>query len=296
MPIVSVVIPTFNGAGVLDDQLGALAREPEASDVEVIVSDNGSRDGTIEIANAYRDRLKLVVVDSSQVRGQTYARNFGVVAASSDCLMFLDQDDMISPGYIGAMTRAINQFGFVASRMETSVLNEGWRRKVRSLPQQVGLGSGGLPWAYGCTLGMTRHVFDEVGGFDTTLYRSAEDVDFCWRAAKAGIVLTLAPEALLHYRFPTTSLDLFRQGYHYGVGQTVVDAKHPDIAVRRPSPAVQTKILLQAAGYLAVGRAPAVRGRSAFRLGRVLGYPTGQVRFAQRNAKARREFRTNETR
>ena len=282
MNAVSIIIPTFNGASVPNQQLQALADETVDGGIEVIISDNGSQDNTVEIAESYYGCFNLIILDSSHTRGQTHARNEGVVAANSDFLLFLDQDDVISPGYVAIMLGAIKIHGFVAAHMDSKALNDGWRSKSRSLPQDVGLGTGGLPWAYGCTLGTTKKLFQALDGFDTTLYRSAEDVDFCWRAAKAGYQLVFVPEATLHYRFPESASKLFRQGFHYGVGQALVDGLHPDVAEGAPSPAVRAKLLAHSLGATIAGPTHVVRARGAVRLGRWLGYVAGQLRFARR--------------
>jgi glycosyltransferase involved in cell wall biosynthesis len=96
--LVSVVIPVRNGLPFLDTQLHALADQDYSGDFEVVVSDNGSTDGT----RAHVDRMSfpfpLRCVDSSQVRGVSHARNVGIAAARGEFLAITDHDDAVHPG------------------------------------------------------------------------------------------------------------------------------------------------------------------------------------------------------
>ena len=213
-PAISVVIPVFNGAEYLNRQLRSLADERLSGAVafEVIVADNGSTDGSVGVAKAWGDRLDLRVIEASERRGQAHARNRGAAAAKTDLLLFLDQDDEVARGYIGHMHTALEHAPFVAARMDPRPLNAGWRLHSRDLAQEHGLaGIPGSPaWAYGCSLGIRRAEFDRLGGFGEALpTRAGEDIDLCWRAAAIGIDLEFVPEAVLHYRFPSTIRGLY---------------------------------------------------------------------------------------
>ena len=87
----------------------------------------------------------------------------------------VDADDVIGPGYVSALASALDAADFVAARMDSDELNQGWRRHARALPQTDGLPGNAIPWAYGGTLGMRRSTFERVGGFAEDF--AAEDVD-----------------------------------------------------------------------------------------------------------------------
>jgi glycosyltransferase involved in cell wall biosynthesis len=88
-----VVIPTFNSVKTLGEQLAALARQDGASRVGVVISDNGSTDGTQALAKTFKPQLPgLIVVDSSAVRGAAHARNVGAQAATGEAFLFCDAD------------------------------------------------------------------------------------------------------------------------------------------------------------------------------------------------------------
>jgi glycosyltransferase involved in cell wall biosynthesis len=95
-PVVSVVIPTFNRAGFLTENIdGVLALDGPA--FEVIVVDDGSTDETPTILAGYGDRLRVVRQDN---RGIAAARNAGVAVARGSYVAFHDSDDMVLPGRI----------------------------------------------------------------------------------------------------------------------------------------------------------------------------------------------------
>lgn len=57
----------------------------------------------------------------------------------------------------------------------------------------------GTPWASGCTLLVTRALYEAVGGFDERFFMYCEDVDLSWRARAEGFDVTIAPRALVHH-------------------------------------------------------------------------------------------------
>jgi len=266
---ISVVIPVLNGERWLADQLEALKLE-SAQPFQTVIADNGSTDGSLELARSFAGDMDIVVADASERRGQAFARNLGARAATGASLLFLDQDDAIGPGYVTAMGRALDQAELVAARMDDEKLNEGWRRQGRTLPQTAALPADPVPWAYGCTLGVRRSTFERLGGFAEDLgVFAAEDVDFCWRAHDNGVGLTFVEDAVLHYRYPTTLRGFFRQGLAYGFAGTIVEARHgaaPSLGVRSTARSLAGPIRLAV-----IGPSKGRRANGLFLLGRRLG-------------------------
>ena len=100
----SVVVPTYNAAATLPEQLAALAAQTIGFPFEVVISDNGSTDDSASVAAAWCDRLDLRVVDASRGRGVSVARNVGIEAAAADLVLLCDADDGVSAGWVEAMT------------------------------------------------------------------------------------------------------------------------------------------------------------------------------------------------
>jgi GT2 family glycosyltransferase len=280
-PAVSIVVPTYNGGRFLGVQLEALASQAFEGTFEVLIADNGSSDGSVQLAGSFIDRLNVRIIDASIKRGQTFARNAGAAAARSDLLIFLDQDDVVEDGYLDAMATALASNEAVASRIEVQKLNPGWISEARDIVQTARLPASPTPWGYGCSLGIRKDAFDRVGGFDDSLRYGGEDIDLCRRLYDHGVHLQFVPGAILHYRFPDTLSALYRQGRRYGIAQAVVDHKVPAASetfslwrwVRGTFGAIRLTLF-----SLRRGR----RARGLFLLGRRLGAIEGELRARMR--------------
>jgi len=90
MPIVSVIIPTFNRKHLLSRSIGSVFNQ-SVSDYEIIVVDDGSFDGTDELSILRDKRINYFKLPNRF--GVSYARNFGVREANGEWLAFLDSDD-----------------------------------------------------------------------------------------------------------------------------------------------------------------------------------------------------------
>lgn len=98
-PTISVIIPTYNRKVLLRETLQSLAQQTYSSDrFEVILIDDGSTDGTEEIAaEAYPFTLRYFWQSN---QGDAEARNFGARKSQAEFLVFLDDDILVEPGYL----------------------------------------------------------------------------------------------------------------------------------------------------------------------------------------------------
>ena len=218
---ISVVIPCLNAADTLGAQLEALSRQTWPGEIEVLVADNGSTDGSAALARSFGDRLPgLRVLRATGRVGPAHARNVAATEATGDALLFCDADDEVAEGWITGLVGALERHEAAASRHEIDRLNgERARRLHGDATQQHGLPAYTNPpfldHAGGCGLGIRRHVFEELGGFDED-YVALEDTDLCWRLQLAGHRLVFAPDAVVHVRLPATLGGAFRQAARYG--------------------------------------------------------------------------------
>lgn len=223
-PVISVIIPCYNGETTLPDLLNSLASQTNDCVFEVLVADNGSTDQSRQVAESYAERFScLQVVDASGVKGAGHARNQGVKAAQTDRFAFIDADDVAAKGWVLAIYRALNEHAFVASRHEGRFLNSSDQLAQRQMPQSDGLQEYTeppfLPHSGGCGLGVHRSVHDGVGGFDEA-WLKLQDTDYCWRVQLAGTPLVFVPEATVHVRMREGSSQSYRQAFrwaHYNV-------------------------------------------------------------------------------
>ncbi|GGG23259.1 glycosyl transferase [Rhodococcoides trifolii] len=228
MTEVSVVIAAYRAADVIDVQLEALAEQDYSGSWEVIVSDNEGSDALRRYLAAHplRDSLSLRVVDSSDVPGTSHARNVGTRASSSTFVAYCDQDDAVHPGWLAALVAASAAADLVGGPLERDTLNDPVVASWRALPdptEPVVLGRY-LPMTFGCNLGISRAVFDAVGGWNEDYPTAGGDVEFCWRVQKLGYTFAFAPDAMVAYRYRTELVPTFEQAAQYGCAEARVAA------------------------------------------------------------------------
>lgn len=227
-PEVSVIIPCYNDASTLSAQLDALAQQDCDRRWEVIVADNGSTDDLHAVIDVYRRRIpRLRLVDASGTRGASHARNEGARVSEADLLLFCDADDVVAPGWMAAMVRALGTHDFVAGSLDFHRLNPEYTIGSRHVTQQTGLTTGDdfPPHAAGNNLGIRRDVFDAVGGFDeSVLYQ--QDMDFCWRVQAQGTPLVFVPEALVYVRTRRRLWQAFVQKRRWGASSVILKQRH----------------------------------------------------------------------
>jgi glycosyltransferase involved in cell wall biosynthesis len=222
----SVVIPAHNAEATIGEQLDALLAQDWSPRFEVIVADNRSTDGTVDMV---RSRMKadsrLRLVDASGRRGAAYARNTGITGARFDSIAFCDADDVASDRWVEAMGKALRDHALVAGRVDVLTLNPAGRDRARGLAIAEGPGQfGSIQFAHSCNLGVQRASLEAVGGWDGSL-PAGEDIELCIRLWRAGIALHYEPSAEMHYRYRHTESANWRQAVVYG-------AAHVDLARR----------------------------------------------------------------
>ena len=215
-PAVSVIIPCLNAADTIRVQLEALARQEFSKPWELIVSDGGSADGTLDILEEFQDRLPLQIVDSSGRRGNAHARNVGVRAAQAPALAFCDADDEVGHGWLSAIAEGLERHEFVSSRVDVVRLNASWLRYYRPhTSDQLPLAGfpPHIPFPGSCSLGVRRSLYERLEGFDEYFHLADDDLGF--RAQRIGIELTLLQNAVIHIRHRSRLRDIYRQAASY---------------------------------------------------------------------------------
>jgi glycosyltransferase involved in cell wall biosynthesis len=206
MPRVSCIIPNFNYARYLrtaiDSALAQTHRE-----IEVIVIDDGSTDGSAEVLRGYGDRVRWF---GQPNRGVSAARNRGIQEARGEFIGFLDADDAWHPRKIELQLALTNdrEVGLVHC----------WVREVDADGEPIALVRGGMRgWLLedhaqlrttilggGSAALVRRQCFDDLGGFDVALSTSA-DWDM-WRRIMGRYRVDLVEEPLLDYRVHSSAM------------------------------------------------------------------------------------------
>lgn len=225
---VSVVLPVRNGATTLDDQLDALARQSYTGRWELVVSDNGSTDGTRARVVSWQGGMpaKLRIVDSSDRRGVAHARNVGIREARGAYVLICDADDIVSPEWIKQMVAALRDHEIVTGLCD--------RRRFNTPDQYEWMGAGEdvdhpiyghRPHASGGNMGVRRELALALAGFDETLLR-AEDADWSWRAQYAGHEVWFDPSAVIHLRMSGDLRAVAHAFYRGGFAEPLLYRRH----------------------------------------------------------------------
>jgi glycosyltransferase involved in cell wall biosynthesis len=280
---VSVIIPCRNAARHLGAMLESLAGQELAAAWEVVVVDNGSTDGSRRIAEGFGNRLNLRIVDATERRNASYARNLGVQAASGDRLLFLDADDEIAPGYLQAMNAALESHEYVASRVDSSTLNPEWVRAAHGEPWQVdgvAVFFGFMP-ATGINVGLRRSIFQRAGGFPEQ-YPGSQDIAFSWKVQLGGTSIAFVPEAVYRYRHRDTLRGLYRQCVVWGSSNVLLYREFRSSGMPRRSLPASLAEWRAVLGGLLRARGKAEQAPLIVRLGYCVGRLRGSLRYGVR--------------
>lgn len=227
MPEAAVIIPHYNDVVRLDRCLGALMPQIEAaSDVEVVVVDNGSTQDLDPIRARYPD-LRLV---SEPAKGAAAARNRGVAETTAPALFFLDCDCVPDAGWLAAALRLRDQGDVVGGRLSVFDETPAPRSGAEGFEAVFAFDNRGYVEEKGfsvtANLLTRRDVFETTGPLVVGL---SEDLDWCHRAQAAGFSLVYAHD--LHVAHPSRSdwaalvrkwrrLTLESYGVHRGAGKS----------------------------------------------------------------------------
>ena len=212
-PLVSLVIPNWNGAPHLPACLNAL-RAQTLRDFEVIVVDNASTDDSVE--RLARDYPEAQVIRLDRNYGFTGACNAGLRAAQGNYLILLNNDTEAAPDWLVEVVAAFERHpeaGMVASKMllfdRRRILHTaGDVFKTDGTPGNRGVweedrgqfDEGPVFSANGGSAAYRRAMLDQIGLLDEDFFYSCEDVDLAWRAQLAGWQCVYAPRAVVYHK------------------------------------------------------------------------------------------------
>ncbi|MFM7270463.1 MAG: glycosyltransferase [Actinomycetes bacterium] len=225
-PAASVLLVARNAASTIGAQLDALARQAFSEPWEIVVVDDGSTDATTAIVDGRLAAVPWLRRIEGPGHGVGAARNAALAAARADVLLMVDADDEVAPGWLAAMAGALAQSQLVAGALDIDALNPEWVRNTRgrAIADGPSTFAGVVPFANSCNMGMRRAVLDQIGGFDESL-QAGEDIEFSYRAARAGIPVTYVAAAVVRYRYRTSLGALWRQATAYGRARRVLEAR-----------------------------------------------------------------------
>ncbi len=217
-PLVSVVIPNWNGAHHLPTCLDSLRRQTYPR-VEVIVADNGSTDESLALLA--RDYPEVRVLALGENLGFTGACNAGMQAARGEFVALLNNDTEVDPHWLEEIIAAFErhpQAGLVASKMllfdqrdtfhtagdfyrvDGTPGNRGvWQKDVGQYDQEEYVFN-----ACGGSAAYRQAMLEQVGLLDQDFFFSCEDLDLAWRAQLTGCRCVYTPHAVVYHKLSAT--------------------------------------------------------------------------------------------
>ena len=277
-PTVSVIVP-FRNAGVHFRQLlESLVNQELTEPAEIVAVNNCSTDGSVLVAQSMSGRLPIKVVDAPICANASYARNIGVTAAKGDKLLFADADDEVAPGYLAAMTTALDSHEFVTSSVDSTSLNSEWVREAHGPPWQGVIMYFGFMSGTGVNVGLRRSLFERVGGFPED-FPASQDIVFSWRVQLNGVPICIVPKAVYRYRYRESLRGLFRQSRNWGMSNVLLYRQFRGRGMPGRSPGTAFKEWGAVVAGLAGARTKRELAPFVVRLGYCLGRLIGSVRF-----------------
>lgn len=283
-PRVSIVIPCMNRAELTLGCLQSLAAETDAGIYEVVLVDNGSTDATTRLTGLSGPRFRIVRNECNVGFGP--ACNQGAAASRGELLLFLNNDTVLLPGWLGPLVAALDEDAAVGAVQPKLVYPDGRLNDAGGL-----VFAGGQPWVYGkghpepaapqfscrrapdyasgaCLL-VRRTAFDDVGGFDDR-YAPAyfEDTDLSFALRSRGWKVLYEPAStVVHMEGGTAGTDV-GQGLkqHQARNAEVFAAKwEAELAGRAPlDPAAVERWAHRPQGGFGPGEHPAAADRRAW--------------------------------
>lgn len=202
LPLVSIVIPVYNGANYLAQAIdSALAQTwPHC---EVLVVNDGSRDdgATERIARGYGERIRYIAKENG---GVASALNVGIREMRGEYFSWLSHDDLYHPQKVARLVEFHRQQTGDVLVLCDSLLVDEQGTPLRQVPLADGLLADPVLLALsgaidGCALLVPAVAFARVGPFDEAL-RTTQDIELWLRLAKGGYRFLRLPEALSYSR------------------------------------------------------------------------------------------------
>ena len=234
-PLVSVVIPHWNGVEVLSECLESLS-ETKYPNMEIIVVDNASTDGSPDWVSLNFPQVKLI--ENDQNYGYAGGCNRGAKTAEGEYLVFLNNDTIQDHHWLAGLVDFMNLNSNVAA-VQPKILDFFERTKFDYAGGAGGwLDILGFPfargrvfleqerdngqydkmrpifWASGTAIMVRKSDFETAGGFDEIFFAHQEEIDLCWKFHLMGKEIWAIPNSTIYHKNAVT-LPMFTRMKQY---------------------------------------------------------------------------------
>jgi GT2 family glycosyltransferase len=244
-PVLSIILVNFNDAAHLRECVSSIEVHAGGIDLEVIVVDNASTDGSAALVTERFPRVRLIRNEKNEGFGR--ANNRAVRESRGEFLLFMNTDIVIHPGALALLLAEMRtrpdtgvagpalltpagsfqasfggRTGFFSELAKKGFLNRLRTRSIRKNPTRRE-----VRWVSGAFLLARRQACLEAGGFDEGFFLYFEDIDLCERILDKGWKVIFLPDAVsLHHGGASTSARPLRSRVEYRKSQIRFYRKH----------------------------------------------------------------------
>lgn len=232
----SIVIPTRNRAAMLRACVtSVLASAYSGDQYEVIVVDDGSSDATRRVVESVRSGLRGLALHyaESKGRGLNAARNVGMAVASSDLVLFLDDDVEVPSTWLETFVDCALRHpsagcigGPIRLRLEGSPPRLCGREKLGETELDLGTEEIPVLAVWGANFGVRRWAMEVAGHFDESFRLYGDEVEWQNRLRKAGVEILYSPKPWLWHRRTQQDLrlrNLIPRRFKKGMGEIALE-------------------------------------------------------------------------
>lgn len=268
--IISVVIPAYNEAKTIVDCLNSLMNQTLTRDrYEIIVVDDGSTDGTLEIVRKFPGVISV----SQRNQGPAAARNNGVRRAQGGIILFTDADCRPFANWLEEMVRPFEQNpeivamkGAYETRQRELIarfVQIEYEDKYDRMKQQSN-----IDFIDTYSAGFRREIFLQARGFSEEFpVACAEDVELSFRLAGKGHKMVFNPEAKVFHLHPNSVRGYFKKKYKFAYWRMLAVKKHPNKILKDAHTPHSMKLQLLFFSLLIASLGFMVISRSAWKVG-----------------------------
>lgn len=224
-PLVSIVIPHWNGIEVLSECIESL-KKTDYNNFEIIIVDNFSTDGSQDWIKKNHSDIKLV--ENKKNHGYAGGCNIGTDYSNGEYIVFLNNDTIQNTNWLSLMVLKIESDNNIAA-LQPKILNY----FKRDLFDYAGGASGHLDvfcypfargrlfvtqeidngqydnsincfWASGTAIMVRKNIFIEANKFEEAFFAHMEEIDLCWKFIAMGYIVSSEPNAKIFHKNATT--------------------------------------------------------------------------------------------
>jgi GT2 family glycosyltransferase len=218
-PQVSVIILNYNGKAFIAKCLSSVLKS-DYSNFEVILVDNGSTDGSIEMTKElFSGDRRLKVIENSRNLGFAEGNNVGARHARGEYIVFLNVDTEVDQGWLRELVKVMASDSKIGAAQCKLLLAQDKSRLesaghyidyvgIESVESTIVLGEvdrgqydrvRDIFYARGAAMAIKKYVFFKAGMFDPAYFIDHEEIDLCWRIRLSGYRVVFVPRSIVYH-------------------------------------------------------------------------------------------------